>query len=79
MLLTTDLGGSLVVLVVVASLGVRVGGGLRSLGLEEVGVGDGREGGRLVDDRGLVDLLVDGLGVVDGGGLDGLSLDDGLD
>jgi len=77
-LLTTDLWGSLVVLVVVAGLGVRVGG-LGSLGLEEVGVGDGREGSRLVNDRSLVDLLVDSLGVVDSGGLDSLTLDDRLD
>jgi hypothetical protein len=33
--------------------------------LEEVGVGDGREGSGLVDNRSLVDLLVDGLSVVD--------------
>jgi hypothetical protein len=65
-------------LVVVA--GVLVGVGLlRLLLLEEVGVGDGREGSGLVDNRSLVDLLVDGLSVVDSGGLDSLSLDDGLD
>jgi hypothetical protein len=32
-----------------------------------------------VDNGCLVNLLVDGLGVVDGGGLDGLTLNDGLD
>lgn len=60
--------------------GVLVGVGLlRLLLLKEVGVGDGREGGGLVDDRSLVDLLMDGLSVVDSGGLNSLSLDDGLD
>lgn len=38
--------------------------------LEEVGVADGGEGGGFVDDRSLVDLLVNGGGVVDSGRLD---------
>jgi hypothetical protein len=41
-------------------------------------VRDGRESRCLVDDRSLVDLLVDNVGVVDGGRLDGLALDHGL-
>jgi len=72
-----DFGGTLVELVVVVAILVAVGD-LLGLLLEEVRVRDGREGGRLVDDRGVVDLLVDGRGVVDGGGLDSLPLDDRL-
>lgn len=41
--------------------------------------GDGGEGGGLVDDRCLVGNLVDGLGGVDGSGLNGLTLDNGSD
>lgn len=77
-MLTTNLGGSLVVLVLVSWLGVR----LRDLGtllLEEFGLRDGWESSSLVDDRSLVDLLVDGLDVVDSGGLNSLTLDDRLD
>ena len=59
---------------------VRVGVGTLGLVLlQEVRVGDGWEGSSLVNDRSLVDLLVDGLGVVNGGRLDSLSLNDGLD
>jgi hypothetical protein len=47
--------------------------------LEEVRVGNGRENGSLVDNGSVVDLLLDSDGVVDGGGLDGFTLDDGLD
>jgi hypothetical protein len=63
-------------LVVVSSVSVRVRS-IRLL-LEEISVRDGRESRCLVDDRSLVDLLVDNVGVVDGGRLDGLALDHGL-
>ena len=77
-MVAADLGGALEDLVLVVAVLVAVGD-LLGLLLEEVRVRDGREGGRLVDDRGVVDLLVDGRGVVDGGGLDGFTLDDRLD
>lgn len=41
--------------------------------------GDRRQGGSLVNDRGVVNTLVNGHGGVDGGRLDGLTLDHGLD
>jgi len=59
--------------------GVRVGLGGLALGLEELVVADGGEGGGLVNDRGSVNPLVNGDGLVNSGGLDGLSLDNGLD
>lgn len=75
---TTDSWSTLVVLVRVVAVRVRVGS--RSLLLlEEVLVRNGWEGGGLVNDRGVVDLLVDSSGVVDSGWLDGLLLDDWLD
>lgn len=75
---TTDSWSTLVVLVRVVAVRVRVGS--RSLLLfEEVLVRDGWEGGGLVNDRSVVDLLVDSSGVVDSGWLDGLLLDDWLD
>ena len=60
---------------------VRVAHGTRTvrLGLEECVVGNARESGSLVDDRCVVNPLVNSVGVVDHGRLDGLSLDDGLD
>jgi hypothetical protein len=59
--------------------GVRVSLRRLALGLEELVVADGGEGGSLVDNRGSVDPLVNGDGLVNSGGLDGFSLDDGLD
>ncbi len=47
--------------------------------LEEVRHANGRKGGSLVDDGCVVDLFVDTDGLVKDGGLDGLSLDHGLD
>jgi hypothetical protein len=67
---------SLTNLVVVALVRVRLGSG--SLGLQELLVADGGEGGSLVDNGGSVNPLVDGDGLVDSGGLNSLSLDDGL-
>lgn len=58
---------------------VRVGLGLVGLGLQELLVADGGEGGGLVNNGSGVDPLVNGDGLVNSGGLDGLSLDDGLD
>ena len=74
---TADTGSALKhrMLVTCISMRVRHVGGLL---LQEVGVREGREGGGLVDDGGVVDLFVDANGVVHGGGLDGLALDDGL-
>ena len=75
--MSTDTGGTLVVLVGGSALtGERATG---SFLLEELLVGEGGEGGSLVNDRSLVDLLVDGGGLVDNGRLDRLALDDGLD
>ena len=73
-----DARGALKNLVVVVLVGMGVRNFSRLL-LQEVGVREGGEGGRLVDDGRIVDGLVDTDGVVDGGGLDGLALDDGLD
>lgn len=58
---------------------VRVGLGELGLALEELVVADGGEGGSLVNDGGGVNPLVNGDGLVNNGGLDSLSLDDGLD
>jgi hypothetical protein len=58
---------------------VRVSLGTGSLGLQELLVADGGEGGSLVDNGGSVNPLVDGDGLVNSGGLNSLSLDDGLD
>jgi hypothetical protein len=58
---------------------VRVSLGKLGLALEELVVADGGEGGGLVNDGGGVNPLVNGDGLVDNGGLDSLSLDDGLD
>lgn len=66
-------------LVLVVRVGVGLGLTLALLLLQKLLVADGWEGSSLVDDGGLVDLLVNGNGLVDGGGLDGLSLDDWLD
>lgn len=61
-------------------MGVRVGLGLALalLLLEELLVADSGEGSSLVNDGSLVDSLVHRDGLVDGGGLDGFSLDDRL-
>lgn len=73
---STDSGSTLVVLVVVSLVGVVV---LSSdLVLERV-QGDSGEDGVLVNNRSIVNLLVDGDGGVDVSGLDGLLLDDWLD
>lgn len=66
--------------VLVGVAAVSVGHGTaRFLLLQELGLRDSRQGGGLVDNRGVVDLLVDGRGVVNDGGLDSLTLDNGLD
>lgn len=59
---------------------VRVGRGLALalLLLEELLVTDGGEGSGLVNDGSLVNSLVDRDSLVNGSGLDGFSLDDGL-
>jgi hypothetical protein len=64
-------------LVVVAS--VRVGLRRAALLLEELLVADGGKGSGLVDDRGDINPLVNGDDLVNSGGGDGFSLDDGLD
>lgn len=76
--LATNSGSTLVELVLVVGVRVRVGS-LSLLLFEEIGVADGGQGGGLVDDRSLVNLLVNGGGVVDSGGLNSFSLNDGLD
>lgn len=60
---------------------VRVGLGitLALLLLQELLVADGGEGGSLVDDGSLINSLVDRNGLVNSGGLDSLSLNNGLD
>ena len=59
---------------------VRMGvGDLGSLLLQKVGVREGGKSGGFVNDGSLVHLFVDTDSVVDGGGLDSLALDDGLD
>jgi len=68
---------SLTDLVVVASVGVGLWGA--RLLLEELFMADSRESSGLVDNRGSINPLVDGDGLVNGGGLDGFSLDNGLD
>ena len=75
---TADTGSALKhrMLVTCISMRVRHVGGLL---LQEVGVREGREGGGLVDDGGVVDLFVYANGVVHGSRLDGFTLDDGLD
>jgi hypothetical protein len=73
-----DSGCTLVERVRVGLVGVGVRGELLLVG-KELLVGDGGESGGLVDDRCLVDFLVDGVGVVDNGWCDGLTLDDWLD
>lgn len=40
---------------------------------------DGGEGGDLMDNGGILNLLVDGFGLVDNGGFDSLALNNGLD
>ncbi len=75
-LATANTWGSLVELVGVVV--VLVGVGPTDFVLELV-QGDGGEGGRLVNDRSLVDLLVDWDGVVNGGWSDGLLLNHRLD
>lgn len=62
-------------------LRVRVGLSLTLalLLLQELLVADGGESSSLVDDGSLIDSLMDGNGLVNGCGLDGFSLDDGLD
>ncbi len=72
-MLTAHARSTLVELVAVRLVLVRVG--TADLVLELV-KGDGREGGGLVNDRSLVDALVNGDGVVDSGGSDSLLLDD---
>jgi hypothetical protein len=64
--------------VLVRRLAVNLTRGVGMLSLELV-ERDGGEDGRLVDDRGLVDLLVDGDDGVDGLVGVGLLLDNGLD
>jgi len=71
--------GSTLVELVGVSLVAVCHGTVGLLLLEELGVGHGGELGHLVNDRSLVDFLVDAGGVVDNGGLDGLTLDHGLD
>jgi len=73
----TNFGCAFVDLVVVASVGVGLWGA--RLLLEELFMADSRESSGLVDNRGSINPLVDGDGLVNGGGLDGFSLDNGLD
>ena len=68
--------GQLTNLVVVTGIGVGLGG--TGLLLEELLVADGGEGSGLVNNRGSVNPLVNGDGLVNSGGLNGFSLDDGL-
>ena len=64
-------------MVVVAS--VRVGLWGAALLLEELLVADGGKGSGLVDDRGDIDPLVNRNDLVNSGGGNSFSLDDGLD
>lgn len=73
---STDSGSTFVVLVVVGLVGVVV---LSSDLLLERVQGDGGEDGVLMNNRSIVDLLVNGDGGVDVSRLDGLLLDDWLD
>lgn len=75
---TTSDTVSLTLLVVMVVVGMGVGLAGRLLLLQELLVGDGWQGGSLVHDGCLIDLFVDRNGLVDGGGLDGLSLNDRL-
>jgi len=76
--LTSDPGGTLVELVFVSVVGVGVGSG-RLLLLQEVGVRDGGKGSGLVDDGGVVDLLLHLNRMVDCRWLDSFTLDNRLD
>jgi len=73
---SADLGGTLVVSVLVVRVLVDVGSS--DLGLELLQTNSGEDSG-LVYDRSIGDSLNDGDGGVNVGGLDGLPLDDGLD